>query len=97
MDVVVTSALQTDAGRMIFARLAHANRGIRIMRMEIISTTIIIVIIEIIIAIIGTRLSDSTVATHLMGLPFCSMMTNPGRRKGGAESQQNRRVNAHYQ
>ncbi|KLD58896.1 hypothetical protein WP50_22715 [Lactiplantibacillus plantarum] len=39
----------------------------RIMRMEIISTTIIIVIIEIIIAIIGTRLSDSTVATHLMG------------------------------
>ena len=37
------------------------------MRMEIISTTIIIVIIEIIIAIIGTRLSDSTVATQLMG------------------------------
>jgi len=28
VDVVVTSALQTDAGRMIFARLAHANRGI---------------------------------------------------------------------
>ncbi|BBA81449.1 hypothetical protein SN35N_1070 [Lactiplantibacillus plantarum] len=54
------------------------------MRMEIISTTIIIVIIEIIIAIIGTRLSDSTVATHLMGATvFCSMMTNPGRRKGG--------------
>jgi len=28
VDVIVTSALQTDAGRMIFARLAHANRGI---------------------------------------------------------------------
>ena len=28
VDVVVTSALQTDAGRMIFARLAHSNRGI---------------------------------------------------------------------
>ncbi|CAM3181091.1 PIN/TRAM domain-containing protein [Lactiplantibacillus plajomi] len=28
VDVIVTSALQTDAGRMIFARLAHANRGL---------------------------------------------------------------------
>ena len=28
VDVIVTSALQTDAGRMIFARLAHASRGI---------------------------------------------------------------------
>ena len=28
VDVVVTSALQPDAGRMIFARLAHSNRGI---------------------------------------------------------------------
>ncbi|PTM22664.1 PIN domain nuclease, partial [Lactobacillus sp. PFC-70] len=28
LDVVVTSAIQTDAGRMIFAKPVHSDRGI---------------------------------------------------------------------